>query len=58
MESSFFLTITTESGRNTLKAGRVFRSTRREQGFFFNLLSQLEGLLAKPPVQPGKRAPQ
>jgi hypothetical protein len=55
MESAFFLTLTTENGRNTLNAGKMIRSTRRQQGFFFNLLSQLDALLPKPPVQPGKR---
>jgi len=54
MESSFFLTLTTESGRDTLKAGTMLRSTRRQQGIFFNLLSQLDSSLPKTPSQPAK----
>lgn len=50
MESSLFLTLTTEAGRMTLNAGRIIRSTRREQGIFFDLLSRLEALLPKLPA--------
>lgn len=53
MESSLFLTLTTEAGRMTLNAGKIIRSTRREQGIFFDLLSRLEALLPKLPA-PGK----
>jgi hypothetical protein len=50
MESSLFLTLTTEAGRMTLNAGRIIRSTRREQGIFFDLLARLEALLPKLPA--------
>ena len=53
-ESKIFLTIKTEIGRRTLEAGKVIRSTRREGGFFFDLLSRLESVLPKLPPQPGK----
>lgn len=54
MESAFFLTLTTEIGRVTLNAGKIIRSTKREQGIFFELLSRLEAILPKLPAQPGK----
>lgn len=50
MESEFFLTLSTESGRLTLNAGRIIRSTKREQGIFFELLSRLEAVLPKLPA--------
>jgi len=53
-ESRLFITLKTEIGRITLKAGRIIRSTRREEGFFFNLLSRLESVLPKLPAQPAK----
>src|SRR5712692_451797 len=40
-ESLLFLTLKTAIGRLTMEAGRVMRNTRREEGFFFNLLSKL-----------------
>jgi hypothetical protein len=53
-QSRLFLTLKTEIGRTTLHAGRVLRSTKREDGFFFDLLSRLESLLPKLPAQRGK----
>ena len=53
-QSRFFITLNTEIGRITLNAGRIIRSTRREEGFFFDLLSRLESVLPKPPAQPAK----
>jgi hypothetical protein len=49
-QSQLFLTITTEAGRMTMQAGRIMRGTRREEGFFFGLLSRLESLLPKLPA--------
>lgn len=49
--SILFFTITTETGRMTWTAGRVVRSTRRNEGFFFDLLSRLEEALPKLPGQ-------
>src|SRR5712692_2468015 len=40
-QSMLFLTLKTAIGRLTMEAGRVMRNTRREEGFFFNLLSKL-----------------
>jgi hypothetical protein len=51
--SLLFLTLNTELGRMTMDAGKVVRSTRRRDGFFFDLLSRLESILPKP-SQPGK----
>ncbi|MEK6322239.1 MAG: hypothetical protein AABN33_11200 [Acidobacteriota bacterium] len=53
-QSQLFLTLTTEIGRLTMEAGRVIRGTRREEGFFFGLLSRLESLLPKVPAPPKK----
>lgn len=47
--SNLYLTIRTEIGRITLNAGRIIRTTRREEGFFFDLLTQLESQLPKLP---------
>jgi hypothetical protein len=52
--SKLFLTLKTEIGRMTTEAGKIFRTTRREEGFFFELLSQLESVLPKLAVQPSK----
>ncbi len=49
--SILFLTIKTETGRMTWAAGRVVRSTRRDEGFFFDLLARLEAALPKLPRQ-------
>jgi hypothetical protein len=53
-QSLLFLTLTTEQGRLTVDAGRINRSTRRKEGFFFELLSRLESILPKPPAQTSK----
>ena len=46
-QSVLFLTLETELGRMTVEAGRAIRATRREEGFFFDLLSRLESTLPK-----------
>jgi hypothetical protein len=46
-QSVLFLTLKTELGRMTVEAGRTIRATRREEGFFFDLLSRLESTLPK-----------
>ena len=51
VQSRLFLTLKTEMGQMTMNAGRVIRSTRREEGFYFELLSRLESILPKLPVQ-------
>src|SRR5262245_5416745 len=51
-QSVLFLTVKTEIGRVTVNAGRVIRSTRREEGFFFDLLTRLESILPKLPPPP------
>jgi len=51
-QSTLFLTVKTEIGRVTVNAGRVVRSTRREEGFFFDLLTRLESILPKLPAPP------
>jgi hypothetical protein len=52
IQSLLFLTLKTEIGRLTLTAGKATRSTRREDGFFFGLLSRLESVLPKPDRPP------
>jgi hypothetical protein len=52
-QSKLFLTLSTEIGRMTIKAGSVIRGTRREEGFFFDLLGRLESTLPKP-AKPAK----
>lgn len=47
--SILFLTIKTETGEMTWTAGRVIPSTRRDEGFFFELLSRLDATLPKQP---------
>lgn len=54
IQSKLYLTIKTEIGHMTVEAGRISRSTRREEGFFFDLLSRLEAVLPKLPAQPPK----
>jgi len=49
--SRFYLTLNTEVGQLTMDAGKLARSTRREDGLFFDLLSRLESLLPKPPAK-------
>jgi len=51
-QSRLYITLKTEIGRGTWEAGRIARSAKREDGFFFELLSRLESLLPKPPAQP------
>jgi hypothetical protein len=53
-QSRLFFTLKTEIGRITLNAGRITRSTKRQEGFFFDLLSRLESVLPKLPAQPAK----
>jgi len=47
-QSRLFVTLNTEIGRMTADAGRVNRSIKREEGFFFDLLSRLDVELPKP----------
>lgn len=47
--SRLYLTLKTEIGRMTVDAGKVIRSSRREEGFYFDLLSRLESVLPKAP---------
>jgi hypothetical protein len=53
-QSGLFLTVKSEVGRMTVNAGKISRSNRREEGFFFDLLSRLESVLPKLPVKPSK----
>jgi hypothetical protein len=53
-QSRLFITLKTEIGRMTWEAGRIIRSTRREEGFFFDLMSRLISVLPKLPTQPSK----
>ena len=48
-QSRLFVTINSEIGRMTADAGRINRSIRREEGFFFDLLKRLESMLPKGP---------
>jgi len=51
-QSGLFLTVKSEVGRMTVNAGKILRSNRREEGFFFDLLSRLESVLPKLPAKP------
>jgi hypothetical protein len=53
-QSLLFLTLKTDIGRMTWEAGKIVRSARREEGFFFDLLSRLESALPKLPAQSPK----
>lgn len=54
-QSRLFLTLTTDANSQTAEAGRINRSTRREVGFFFDLVSRLESMFPKQfPKQPPK----
>jgi hypothetical protein len=53
-QSGLFLTLKTDLGRMTVNAGKVIRSNRREEGFFFDLLSRLESVLPKLSAKPSK----
>jgi hypothetical protein len=46
-QSLLFLTVKTEIGRMTWRAGKIIRSTTRKEGFFFALLSRVESTLPK-----------
>ena len=51
-QSRLFLTLKTEIGSMTWEAGKIIRSTKREDGIFFGLLSRLESTLLKPGQSP------
>lgn len=53
-QSRLFLTLKSEIGRMTAEAGKLNRNTRREEGFFYDLLTRLESVLPKLPAQPSK----
>jgi hypothetical protein len=53
-QSRLFLTLKSEIGRMTADAGKVDRSTRREEGFFFELVTSLDSVLPKLPAQPSR----
>ncbi|HWN98041.1 MAG TPA: hypothetical protein VNS63_02120 [Blastocatellia bacterium] len=53
-QSLLFLTLKTEIGRVTVNAGKINRSIRRKEGFFFDLLAELQSVLPKPLAQPSK----
>ena len=53
-QSRLFVTISSEIGRMTADAGRINRSVRREEGFFFDLLSRLQSELPKLPEKSAK----
>jgi hypothetical protein len=53
-QSRLFLTLTTDANSQTAEAGRVNRSTRREVGFFFDLVSRLESMFPKQPPKPNQ----
>jgi hypothetical protein len=52
--SRLYLTLTVDASSQTAEAGRIIRTTRRESGFFFELLSRLEAMLPKPPAKSPK----
>ena len=52
-QSRLFLTLKSEIGRMTVEAGKAVRSSRREEGLFFDLLSRLETILPKLPTRSG-----
>lgn len=47
-QSKLFLTLNTELGRMTAEGGSLNRVTKREAGFFFDLLDRLDALDPKP----------
>jgi hypothetical protein len=47
-QSKLFLTLNTELGRMTAEGGSLNRVTKREDGFFFDLLDRLDALTPKP----------
>lgn len=46
-QSTIVLTLKTEIGQMNFTAGKINRGTKREDGFFFGLLSRLESLSSK-----------
>lgn len=52
--SRLYLTLTVDASSQTAEAGRINRTTRRESGFFFDLVSRLEAMFPKPPANPAK----
>lgn len=50
-QSQLFITFTTEVGHITVRAGRVQRGIRREDGLFYQLLSRLESLVPQSPAR-------
>jgi hypothetical protein len=53
-QSRLFLTLTIDGNSQTAESGRVIRSSRREVGFFFDLLSRLESMFPKQPPRPNR----
>lgn len=53
-QSRLFLTLTNDGNSQTAEGGRVIRSTRREVGFFFDLVSRLESMFPKQPPKSNK----
>lgn len=53
-QSRLFLTLTSDASSQTAEAGRINRSTRREIGFYFDLVSRLESMFPKKPAKPNK----
>jgi len=53
-QSRLFVTVSSDIGRMTADAGRINRSVKREEGFFFDLLSRLQSELPKLPEKPSK----
>jgi hypothetical protein len=53
-QSRLFLTLTSDANSQTAEAGRINRSTRREIGFFFDLVSRLESMFPKLPAKSKK----
>ena len=47
-QSRLFLSLTSDGSSQTAEAGRINRSTKREAGFIFELLSQLEATSSSP----------
>ena len=48
--SRLFLTLKTETGTMTTESGKANRNSKREEGFFFDLLTRLESMLPKLPA--------
>lgn len=52
--SRLYLTLTVDASSQTAEAGRINRTTRRESGFFFELVSRLEAMFPKTPAKSPK----